>query len=130
MDKDIKQLEISSSSDSVSEKSESSSGDAYAWRMCLKNVERNDIPAADVQASDPDGQAAKPEPSKVKTSKDNVDVAMLSPETEILGFSEEARRKKRSFISLKERDPQLHDHVQRALASERVEAERLLAAAD
>ena len=55
MDKDIKQLEISSSSDSVSEKSEISSGDAYAWRICLKNVERNDIPAADVQASEPDG---------------------------------------------------------------------------
>ena len=55
---------------------------------------------------------------------------MLSPETEILGFSEEARRRKKNFISLQERDPQLHDHVQSALASERVEAEQLLAAAD
>ena len=62
IDPEVASLQLSESEDSVSQEDSCESDsevdeEEYDWRVCLKNIERNDVPASQIAPSDPDGVA-------------------------------------------------------------------------
>ena len=68
MPREIEELELSMSEDSVSldDNSMSNSDDDSGWRICLKRGIDRDVAAADVRPSEPDGEAAILNTCKIK----------------------------------------------------------------
>ena len=128
MDKEVERLSLESSSDSVSQndsEEQEENEDSDYWRICLKNIERHDVSAAEVASSERDGQAQEVFPSRPKSAfilhgeKLPLNVALYQDEQASFDISLSAFKRNQSFAALNDNDPQLHQMLTIALKDER-----------
>ena len=132
MDRDVANLQLSESEDSVSQEDSCESGsevdeEQFDWRLCLKNIERNNVPASQIEPSDPDGVAKAIRPAVPKSGRQEINVAALRPQEQASDFSLKAYLSNRSFSNLKIANPDTHRAIEKVLQQERM---KLLAKID
>ena len=132
MDRDVANLQLSESEDSVSQEDSCESGsevdeEQFDWRLCLKNIERNNVPASQIEPSDPDGVAKAIRPAVPKSGRQEINVASLRPQEQASDFSLKAYLSNRSFSNLKIANPDTHRAIEKVLQQERM---KLLAKID
>ena len=132
MDRDVANLQLSESEDSVSQEDSCESGsevdeEQFDWRLCLKNIERNNVPASQIEPSDPDGVAKAIRPAVPKSGRQEINVAALRPQEQASDFSLKAYLSNRSFSNLKIANPDTHSAIEKVLQQERM---KLLAKID